>query len=278
MKKVLLLSLLATISLYASKLESTSVRDQTYTNDIVNSVNKLDFQNGETKSQVSGQFIISEDIMIINIPMSYKIIDSVTVDVNVPIVNVKNASTVGTANFDSTSFGDISLAANYKFGDYNATAGLHLATLRYKGTTGDVTRGLGTGKPAYTLGYNFAKNISTFRVNGYASYTLNDKSILGDAMSIMAGGSHQCFLYDKLRTNVKLSYLEIPKEGAIAGYTQANLWLEFTSKTLVDGMNLGAGLKVAIIDDVNTLGGTIDGKNRFMLYISTANLFPQTSE
>lgn len=279
MKKILLTSILIATSLYAAPVESTAVRDQTYTNDIMNSTNKLDFQNNKEASQVGGQLLMGDDVTIFNIPMSFKVIDQVSIDLNAPIVNIKNATSFGGPDTpDYTDIGDISIAANYRYGDFKAEEGLHLATLRYKSTTGDVTRFLGTGKPSYTLAYNFAKEISEFILNAYASYTLNDKLVLGDSISLMVGGSHQSFLFEEVRTNVKLSYLDIAIEGFIPGYTQANLWLEFSSKTLVEGMHLGAGIKIPLIDDVNNFGGvTTDGTNGLMLYISTANFFSQTN-
>lgn len=112
MKKILLTSLLTGMSLFAS--EHSIIADQTQTNDIINSVDKLNFVNGNQKTQVSGQFLITQDLSIINIPMSFRIVDKITVDVNIPIINIRYPKTVLS---DTTALGDISVGANYRYGN-----------------------------------------------------------------------------------------------------------------------------------------------------------------
>ena len=272
MKKVLLVSMLASVGLFAFPSDSTLISDQTSTNDIMNVSNKIDFVSGKNEKQVGGQLIFAEDLMILNVPMSFRMNDAVTVDLNVPIINAQGGSGVA----DSTDIGDVSIGANYQSGDYTSDTGLHLTTIRYKSTTGDATRFLGSGKPAYTVAYNYAKNNSDeLRLNAYASYTLNDKFVTGDAISLMGGATYK--LSDQRDAHVKLSYLDTAQEGFNNGYTEANLWLEVSSKDLVEGMHLGAGIKVPIIDDINFPGGvTVDGLNSVVFYISTTSFFPET--
>jgi len=293
MKKVILISLFASASLFASSYHCneynqeecttesvTVVADQSALNEIIISPAKMSLANNDKKAAVSAQFIYSGDVSVINIPAGYNITDNIGIEASLPIVKVSN---YGFLNESNSGLGDISVGVNYHFGNFSSEYGLNISTFRYKTTTGDENKGLGLGKSAYTLSHNFAKDLAYFRAHALFSYTLNDEKVMGDSLTAMVGFSRPCLLNDKIRTNMKLTYFntdETTQNGFTnsSGFKKVDFWLAFNSDTFFKGIPVGAGIKIPIIDEVSYtdfsgLSHTINANKTILFYLSAGSFF-----
>ena len=279
MKKIIVASVLASAALFAYphgfELESENtdnavVAEQTTVNDITVSNIRTDFALGTHTAMASAQYIHNGDVSILNIPVGYNITDNIGVEANIPFVQVKS-------DFADTErgIGDISVGANYHFGSYESTSGLHLTTLRYKSTSGDEEKGLGIGKAAYTLSHSFAKELGAgFRGHAYAAYTLNDEEVLGDAYNVMLGASRPCLLNEKFRTNVKFAYFNMKEnEYDTNGLKTADVWLEWNTQSLLKNVPLGFGVKIPLVNEVTSWGTTTDADKTVLFYLSAGSFF-----
>lgn len=297
MKRILLLSLVASASLMASPFHCSDnpdvecstdtlvIADQSSTNDIINNNARMDLSDGDKMALAGGEFIFNGDIRILNIPLGYNITQNIGIEAGIPLVNNSKFQTgitfAGTPIYeDNTGLGDVSVGANYHFGSYMAPYGLNVTTFRYKSTTGDRKKGLGTDYEAYTLSHAFAKELSFFelRTNALISYTLNHEAVLGNTLNAMIAASRPCLLTDKVRTNMKLAYRNIEEvtlngSPSSAGYNNLDFWLEFNSDKLMNDIPVGLGVKVPIVDDVTFNGTTREGSKTFMFYVSLGAAF-----
>jgi hypothetical protein len=277
MKKIVLTALLGSTALFGSSLHFSSdntdiavVAEQTTVNDITVSNTRTDFALGTHTAMASAQYIYNGDVSIVNVPLGYNITDNVGLEVNFPFVQVKS-------DFAETQrgMGDISVGANYHFGNYESASGLNLTTLRYKTTTGDEDKALGTGKAAYTLSHNFAKEVGGgFRFHALAAYTLNDKEVLGNAYNLMFGTSMPCLLNENVRTNVKVVYFNMDENDFdMNGLTTADVWVEWNTQNLLQYVPLGFGVKIPVMNETTAFGTTVDADKTVLFYVSVGSFF-----
>jgi hypothetical protein len=302
MKKILLISLFASSALLASSYhcdahqqdgecttETVSlIGDQSTANEIIINPSRMSLANNDKKAAVSAQFIYSGDVTVINLPAGYNVTDNIGVELNVPVVsisdfNVWNPITFQNEKESNMGLGDISVGANYHFGNFSSDYGLNVSTFRYKTTSGDELKGLGLGKDAYTFSHNFAKDTDYLRVHALLSYTLNDEKVLGDALTAMVGISRPCLLNEKLKTNIKLTYFNLEETTRnnftnSSGFKKIDLWIAFNSDKLFSGIPVGAGIKIPIIDEVSSRDftgakQTTDGSKTILFYLSAGSFF-----
>lgn len=270
MKKILLATALSTATLFGVEMhESTDaviVAEPTTINEVSISVVRTDFATTNQTAMAMAQYINNGDVSIVNIPLGYNITDNIGLEAGVPIVDTETF-----AGDEETGLGDISIGANYHFGRFSDSSGFNMTTLRYKSTTGDEDKALGTGEEAYTLSHNFAKEVGAgFRLHAMAAYTLNTGEVVGDAYTAMLGTSRPCLLVDNYRTNVKLAYLEIEENDYDTnGVTNIDFWLEFSSEK----MPLAFGVKVPLVSEISSYGTTTDADKTVMFYLSAGSFF-----
>ena len=301
MKKILLTSLFASASLMASSYHCSEynqeecqtdtvsvVADQSVVNEIIVNPARMSLANNNKKAAVSAQFIYSGDVTVVNLPAGYNVTDKIGLELNVPMVSVSNFNVWNPITFQNEKetnmgLGDISIGANYHFGNYSSEYGLNVSTFRYKTTTGDEKKGLGLGKDAYTFSHNFAKDTKYLQLHALFSYTLNDDKVLGNAMMAMAGVSRPCLLNEKLRTNIKLTYFNIDETTQngftnSSGFKKIDLWIAFNSDTLFSGVPVGAGIKIPLVDEVSFkdfsgVNQTTNGNKTVLFYLSAGSFF-----
>lgn len=298
MKKILLSAALMAVPMFASPYscspdydcpatEAVTLLEPTTVNEVVTNVGRMDFANSsEQKAAVTGQFIYSGDAKVISLPLGYNVTENIGLEAGVPIVSVKWINTTTFAKEDNVGLGDISVGANYHFGNYGAGSGLNVTTIRYKSSTGDEKKGLGLGKDSYTLSHAFAKDLGVVRAHASLSYTLNDDTVLGNSYNVMIGASRPCLLSDAVRTNVKLTYFnidEVIKNSKVyaSGFRTMDLWVEWNSEKIVTGVPLGFGIKIPLVNeftytDYATAGfptKTADGDKKFLAYLSVSSFF-----
>ena len=279
MKKIVVATTLASVALLAEpymphfseeNTDAVIVAEQTTVNDITVSNVRSDFALGTHTSMASAQYINNGDVSILNIPVGYNITNNIGLEANIPFVQVKS-------DFADTQrgIGDVSVGMNYHFGSYRSVSGLHLTTLRYKSTSGDEEKGLGTGKAAYTLSHSFTKELGAdFRGHALASYTFNDEEVLGDSYNVMLGVSRPCLLNDKLRTNVKFAYFNMKEnEYEMNGITTADVWLEWNTQSLLTNVPLGFGVKIPLVNEISSFGTTVDADKTVFFYLSAGSFF-----
>lgn len=229
---------------------------ETFKNDIIDHSNQVEFANrGEGAMAVTGAVSIGKDIKLIDVVPRYNPTGNLGFDARLPVMQ--------NSNTDKFGIGDISLSGNYHFGNLDSEYGTNISTLRYKASTGSDTDELGTGEGSITLTHTLAKNIEgDMRIHGLLSYAMNMGDI-DDAIALMAGVSHQGLLPDVGVVNAKFTYYN---QGDV---TAADLWAEFSSTKLIDGVPLATGLKIPLIDSYN--GKDLD--KYFLLYASFTGFF-----
>ena len=284
MKKIVLSTLIASSLLMAynddiSDSEShTLIVNQTVVNDIITApiattTSDLDSNNGS----VAGQYIYSDKVNIINIPLSYNINKNFTALMALPIVSTT----------EEIGIGDISLGGSFNFGQMNKGVGLNVTTLRYKTSTGDSKTGTGSGADAITLSHNINRAVGAgFIVNAIASYTSNfgeytdefDTTVsYGDAYLALISAAHPCLLSNKVITNVKLSYIHNNDHDFNYSFgsfnagetTNIDLWLAWTSSKIITGIPLAAGIKIPLLSEVNS----VDDEKVYQFYVSITGLY-----
>lgn len=276
MKKIALSLLVASMSLMAyddyNHEESTDsevyVESQSVVNNIVTDTTKTNLVTSDKDYGAAAQYINAGDISIINIPVGMKVGYGFGVEANVPLVSVTD---YGWQQDDNTGLGDISLGVNYNFGKTSGSKGLNISTVLYKTTTGDDTKGLGSGVSAITLSHSFTKDVTEkYTVSALASYTLNDDTVLGDSYMLMAGASMPCLVSDKVKTSTKLTYFYTDDNKYSNGeLTNIDLWLQWDSDKLVKKIPLGFGIKIPLVSELN---GN-DADKTVLFYLSASSLF-----
>lgn len=247
---------------------TTTTAEPTTVNTIINNTNRVEFSQSGDIASASAQLINSGDVTMLNIPLAYNVTNNIGLEAGVPLAKNKSNSGIG----------DVTLGVNYHFGHYGSAYGANVTTFTYKTTTGDENKGLGLGKPSMTLAHTFAKDLTTtYRFAALLSYTLNDDAALGNAMSAMIGGSRPCLLSNKVRTNAKVTYYKIDALNkpviSIPGLTSVDFWLEFSSDKLVNGVPLGAGVKVPLINQFEFQSKTYDAEKYVLFYLSASSFF-----
>ncbi|MBD3843192.1 MAG: hypothetical protein IE909_15190 [Campylobacterales bacterium] len=261
---------------YECNTEVVATVESTTVNEVLTNTGRMDLANdSSSKAAATGQFIYAGNIKVINLPLGYNVTENIGLEAGVPVVSV---SDFGVTKEDNMGLGDISVGANYHFGNYGSGSGLNVTTLRYKSSTGDEKKGLGLGKDSYTLSHAFAKEMGFVRAHASLSYTLNDDTVLGNSYNLMVGASRPCLLSDTVRTNAKLTYFnidEVKKNGAtwVSGFRTMDFWLEWNSDKLVSGVPLGLGLKIPLINEIEANGITADADKVFLVYLSASSLF-----
>jgi hypothetical protein len=242
--------------------------NQSIVNSVVVDTPKTDLITSSNNFAASVQYLYSDDLKILNIPVNANIGSNFGVEANIPLLTIKDQ--IGDTN---TGVGDISVGGNFHFGNMNDTTGLNITTLLYKSTTGDSAKGLGSDKPAYTLSHKIGKYVyKEIAINGVFAYTLNDKSVSGDSYLASVGGSMPCLIYSKLRTNAKLSYVHIDKGDNLLFSPEVkatDLWISWDLNQLTLNVPVSVGLKIPLQNEI----GTVDADKKFLFYISVTGLF-----
>ena len=267
MKKIVLsLIAISTIAFsaefYDHEVDSaTFVNNQTIVNTIVADTPQIDLISTQKNYGATAQFVYSENVNILNIPLGVKIGSGFGIEAYIPIIDTPN----------DTGIGDISIGGNYNFGSVIDSSGLNITSLVYKTTTGDDVKGLGSGKSAITLSHKLAKNLSdNFTFNGSLSYTFNDDTISGDSYLVMAGGAMPCLISDKVRTSAKLTYFSVAENQYNFGeLNSADLWIQWDSSKLVNNLPLGFGVKIPLLNEIN---GN-DADKTLLFYLSVTSFF-----
>ena len=246
--------------------ESVSlVQNQTIVNTIIADTPQTDLITTKKDYGATAQFVYSENVNILNIPLGMQIGSGFGIEAYVPIIDTPN----------DTGIGDISIGGNYNFGSVFDSTGVNITSLLYKTTTGDETKGLGSGKGAVTLSHKIAKNLSEkYTLNGSLSYTLNDDTISGDSYMAMIGASMPCLISNQVRTSAKLTYFAVEDYTNQWGWTSgevnsADLWLQWDSTTLVNNLPLGFGVKIPLL---NEMDGN-DADKTLLFYLSVTSFF-----
>ena len=226
-----------------------------HSNDIIDHSNQIEFANqGAGAMALTGALSLGSDVKLIDVVPRYNPTGNLGFDARLPIVN--------NSNTDKFGIGDISLSGNYHFGNLDSEYGTNITTLRYKASTGSDTDGLGTGEGSITLTHTLAKNLDgDLRLHGLLTYAMNMGDI-DDAIALMGGVSHTG-LINNVASNAKFTYYT---QG---DFTAADLWVELSSKKLIDGVPLATGLKIPLIDSYD---GT-DLDKYFLLYASFTGFF-----
>ena len=265
MKKIVLsfiaISSIAFSADYYEVDSATFVNNQTIVNTIVADTPQTDLITTKKGYGATAQFVYSENVNILNIPLGMKIGSGFGIEAYVPIIDTPN----------NTGIGDISIGGNYNFGSVLDSSGLNITSLVYKTTTGDENKGLGSGKGAVTLSQKISKNLSDkLTLNGALSYTLNDDTVSGDSYMLMAGGSMPCLISDKVRTSAKLTYFAVAENQYNFGeINSADLWLQWDSSKLVNNLPLGFGIKVPLLNEID---GN-DADKTLLFYLSVTSFF-----
>ncbi|MBU1658270.1 hypothetical protein KKG72_04360 [bacterium] len=272
MKKISLSMLAASTLLFGFQYDyettefQTYVTNQTVVNEVVSDTAMVDFATSDKTVGVTAQYIYAGDVSILNIPLSLNIGSNFGLDAMLPLIKIKNSST----GDDNTGIGDISVGGNFHFGMPSDVSGINVTSLRYKTTTGDDTKGLGSGYDAYTLSHRITKNIGDrFQANGLLSYTLNDEKISGNSYLVMAGGSMPCLFWDKVRTHAKITYFGVEALSGFGEVKTADFWLGWNSDKIAQGIPLGIGVKIPLINE-------LDGKEKnktVLFYLSASSFF-----
>lgn len=269
MRKILLAATLSTASLFGVSLydntDAVVIAEPATINEVSIATVRTDFASNKQTAMAMAQYIHSGDVSVVNIPLGYNVTQNIGLETGIPIVQNKTFAN------DETGLGDISVGVNYHFGDFSSASGLNMTTLRYKSSTGDENKGLGTGEDAYTLSHNFAKEVGAgFRLHALAAYTLNGGEIVGDSYNAMLGASRTCLLEESLRTNVKVTYLHMDENDYdFNGLTSLDVWLEWNSKN----MPLGFGVKIPVINETSSFGTTMDADKTVLFYVSAGSFF-----
>ncbi|OQX60178.1 MAG: hypothetical protein B5M52_00855 [Helicobacteraceae bacterium 4484_230] len=260
MKKIVVTLFACSILLSAAPWERHHINSefatlQTFTNDIIDNTDQIEFANSDKQLGTTGAVQVGDDINLLDLSMRYQPIDHLGFDIRLPVVSNDIA--------DEFGIGDFSLSANYHFGQPEADFGTNITTLRYKTTSGNEDKGLGTGEGSFTLTHTTAKDIAGgFRLHGLLTYTLNSGDI-DDSFAVMFGGSHECLLSEYVTTNVKITYFDQDKLGV------ADLWVEWSTEKIIPGAPLSAGLKIPLI---NKLDGDSLHKS-VLFYVSASSFF-----
>ncbi len=272
MKKITV-SLLITSSLvfgaFHPDLDQTDsevyIENQVVVNEIIGGTSKVEFIDSDKEVGVGAKFINVGDINILNFPLNYSLDSNYALELNFPLVSNRDS----VAGERWTGVGDISFGANYHTGSALDERGSNISTITYKSTTGSDSKGIGAAVTSLTFSHRIARDYDEMiRLYGFASYTLSNTA---DSTMLMFGGSRPCLLNDKLTTNIKLTYFHIDSLVTLADteVDTLDLWASWTSKKLVDGLPLGFGFKLPLI---NTRGGDSQDKT-ILFYLSASSFF-----
>ena len=260
MKKITLALFACSVLLSAAPwghhhINSEFATQQMFTNDIIDNTDQIEFVNSDKQLGATGTLEIGDDIDLIDLSMRYQPIDHLGFDIRLPVVSNDIV--------DEFGIGDFSLSANYHFGRPEEDFGTNITTLRYKTTSGDEDKGLGTGEGSFTLTHTTAKDIAGgFRLHGLLTYTFNSGNI-DDSFALMFGGSHECLLSEYVTTNAKITYFDQDKLSV------ADLWVEWSTKKIIPDAPLSAGFKIPLVNkfDGDSLNKTV------LFYVSASSFF-----
>ena len=147
--------------------------------------------------------LMSNDLQIYTIPLSYAINRNFAVQVNLPVVTAKFDDNNDGISNSNTGIGDVSLTLKHRIGSENDLAALFsLVTAKFP--SGDANKGLGTGTYDITLTEKVIKRFGDFRGTIMLGVTqpLNDPTIQGSkveygtTVAYMAALEHTFFLPD----------------------------------------------------------------------------------
>lgn len=229
---------------------------ETYKNDIIDHTNQIDFANkGEGAAAVTGTLTLDEDIKLIDVVPRYNPTGNIGLDMRLPVLQNSNS--------DEFGIGDISASGNYHFGNLDSEYGTNITTLRYKASTGDENKGLGSGESSITLTHTLAKNLENdLRFHGFLTYSMNMGDV-DDSIALMGGVSHMGLMPNVAVANTKFTYF---KQDDLS---VADIWVELSSSKIVDGVPLSTGFKIPLINEADGY----DGDKTFMLYASMTGFF-----
>ena len=266
MKKITL-ALLASASLlmasdHHEEPNNELVTYQTFTNDIIDNTNQVEFVNSGKKMGATGIVGVGDKHNIIDLALRYQPIDHLGFDIRLPIQD--NDFT------DETGIGDASVSVNYHFGQFADTFGTNIFTFRYKSTSGDEDKGLGTGEDAYTLTYTMANEITDdVRFYGLLTYTMNPgeytDSTTGtvidydDSYAGMLGASYE----STVSTNAKVTYF------GQDDLSVSDFWIELSTKKVIPNVPLAIGVKIPITNKDDNF----DYDKTYLFYLSVSSFF-----
>jgi len=267
MKKITLALLACSALLMASRDHGTTSEQatlQTFTNDIIDNTNQVEFANSDKKMRATGIVGVGDEHNIIDLALRYQPIDHLGFDIRLPIQENEIS--------DETGIGDASASVNMHFGQTTDSMGTNIFTFRYKSTSGDEDKGLGTGADAYTLTYTMANDLTEHvRFYGLATYTFNtdDKNDneIEDAYAGMLGTSYE----STVSTNMKMTYFEQDIPGGADTLTVLDFWLEFSTKKIVPNVPMALGVKIPIISEFDK--DTTDLDKTYLFYFSMSSFF-----
>ena len=146
--------------------------------------------------------VMSDNLKVYTIPVSYAINRNFAVQMNIPVVTAKFDDATGSAA-TNTGIGDVSLTLKHRIGSEHGLGALFsLVTAKFP--SGDADKGLGTGTYDITLTEKVIKRFGDFRGTLMAGVTqpLNKPTILGSSVeygttvSYMAAVEHTLVLSD----------------------------------------------------------------------------------
>lgn len=249
-------------------LQSESfVSNQSLVNSVVADTPKTDLITSSNSFAASMEYLYSDDLKILNIPLNANIGSNFGVEINIPYLSVKNQF-----GESYSGVGDLSFGGNFHFGSMDEKMGLNATTLLYKSTTGDSKKGLGSDKPAYTLSHKIGKLVTNeIALNGVFSYTFNDKTASANSYLAAVGGSMPCLLYSKVRTNAKVSYFHIDKNDDLfmPEVKATDLWISWDVNQLTYKVPVSVGFKIPLQNEI----GTMEADKKYMFFISATGLF-----
>ncbi|RLA72663.1 MAG: hypothetical protein DRG24_02345 [Epsilonproteobacteria bacterium] len=241
---------------------------QTFTNDIIDNTTQVEFANSDKKMGATAIVGVGDEHNVLDLALRYQPINHLGFDIRLPIVD--NEVT------DENGIGDFSASANLHFGKFSDTMGTNIFTFRYKSTSGDEEKGLGSGADAYTVTYTMANDLSShIRFYLLGTYTFNSdddsdsKNVIEyeDAYAGMLGLSYE----STVSTNTKVTYFEQDIPGGADTLTVADFWLEFSTKKIVPNVPMALGVKIPIVSEYDK--DLIDLDKTYLFYFSMSSFF-----
>lgn len=285
MKKILLSSALVTATLFGATYTEgeshTLIVNQNTINDVLDvpqiTESKVVKADGSKVEQVqiqmsaAGQYVTTAGVSILNIPISYKLSDSMTMDITIPHLSVDTGAGV------NSGLGDMAFGTTIQLKDAPKILGDNRVQIKYKTTSGDSSRGLGSGATNIMLSHKLNKMFTTASLSTAISYTQNSETVTnikyGDAVSWAVGGKYYNIANQNVDLSAKFSYFHMANHvlntGVGFGETLVtDIWLEASTSRYM-GLPIAVGLKIPMDAEVSGVG--IDTSTS--VYVSIAGMF-----
>lgn len=222
------------------------------------------------KGLVSQQYLYTPNASIINLPAQFDVIKGMKVLVSVPLIRYEDL-----AGKIQSGVGDVGLGVNYHVKQLDAKYGMHIIQIKYKSTTGDAAKSLGSGASNFMFSHKFNMIFEDSTIDTAFSYTSNGSyngTDYGNATSFVFSGTAKSLFKRPIEGTLKLSYFKSENNTvgtAVFGKTtNVDLWIEFASSAYFH-TPLSFGLKLPLYAEANNLPQAI-GMGFFM---NVAELF-----